>query len=341
MLPTGIRPADFLPFAQALFDRDEQAKKAAPILKGILDAGSPRLSDISQHMPGSPTANYKAIQRLMAEVDFQEVLLRLFDEEAPFYLADVTEISRRQAKKTSYVGRLSDGKTLGFALLVVAQPYRGRAIPFAFVTYSERTLNEEGSSRNWEHLRAFWRVRDLIGEKPLVLDREFSYLWLYEAMVGEEMPFVVRLNTGNRARITDGEGKPVGLVLRPGDQVFLEGVNYLGQVRGNLAGIWEKGWREPMWVFTSLAPAEGLRVYRQRMKIEESFKDLKSLLHLEKVMNKKREKMERVVALVLLAYALGLLIGEALRDRVYGGKKARALLGAVHPSEAPGAVGPG
>jgi hypothetical protein len=77
------------------------------------------------------------------------------------------------------------------------------------------------------------------------------------------------------------------------------------------------------------------------MKIEESFKDLKSLLHLEKVMNKKREKMERVVALVLLAYALGLLIGEALRDRVYGGKKARALLGAVHPSEAPGAVGPG
>lgn len=55
-------------------------------------------------MPGSPIANDKAIQRLMAEVDFQEVLLRLFDEEAPFYLADVTEISRRQAKKTPYGG---------------------------------------------------------------------------------------------------------------------------------------------------------------------------------------------------------------------------------------------
>jgi hypothetical protein len=131
-----------------------------------LDAGSPRLSDISQHMPGSPTANYKAIQRLMAEVDFQEVLLRLFDEEAPFYLADVTEISRRQAKKTSYVGRLSDGKTLGFALLVVAQPYRGRAIPFAFVTYSERTLNEGGS--RWglcsgPGIRCFWRGSTIWG----------------------------------------------------------------------------------------------------------------------------------------------------------------------------------
>ena len=141
MLPKEIRPTDFLPFAQALFDRDEQAKKAAPILKGILDAGSPRLSDNSvfgpkgqsnpQRMPGSPSANYKAIQRLMAGVDFREVLLRLFDvaspscfpkgtpsfgehrKEAPFYIADVTEIRRRQARKTPYVGRLSDGKTLG------------------------------------------------------------------------------------------------------------------------------------------------------------------------------------------------------------------------------------
>ena len=36
-------------------------------------------------------------------------------------------------------------------------------------------------------------------------------------------------------------------------------------------------------------------------------------------MNKKREQMEKVVALVLLAYAIGLLVGEALRDRMYGG----------------------
>lgn len=72
----------------------------------------------------------------------REVLLRLFDEEAPFYLADVTEISRRQAKKTPYGGRLSDGKTLGFALLVVARPYRGRAIPLAFGTCSEKTPNK-------------------------------------------------------------------------------------------------------------------------------------------------------------------------------------------------------
>lgn len=35
-------------------------------------------------------------------------------------------------------------------------------------------------------------------------------------------------------------------------------------------------------------------------------------------MNKKREQMEKVVALVLLAYAIGLLVGEAMRDGMYG-----------------------
>jgi transposase len=41
---------------------------------------------------------------------------------------------------------------------------------------------------------------------------------------------------------------------------------------------------------------EGLLIYDERMKIEESFRDLKRLLNLEKVMNKKRENMEKVIA---------------------------------------------
>lgn len=74
-------------------------------------------------------------------MDPRDVLLRLVDEEAPFFFADPTEMSKKQARKTAYVGRLSDGKTLGFSLLTVAQPSKGRVIPFAFITYSEGTLN--------------------------------------------------------------------------------------------------------------------------------------------------------------------------------------------------------
>ena len=86
----------------------------------------------------------------------------------------------------------------------------------------------------------------------------------------------------------------------------------------NVAGKWRQGFQEPLWVMTNLEPEEGLEIYRARMKIEESFKDLKALLNLEKLMNKHQEQMEKMVALVLLAYAIGLLLGEAVRDQIYG-----------------------
>ena len=35
-------------------------------------------------------------------------------------------------------------------------------------------------------------------------------------------------------------------------------------------------------------------------------------------MSKHQEQMEKMVALVLIAYAIGLLLGEAVRDRMYG-----------------------
>ena len=124
--------------------------------------------------------------------------MRLFDEEAPFYIGDVTEVERPYARKTGYVGRLSDGKTLGFWLLVLGQPYAGRAIPFAFVCYSEKTLNQDLTSRNLEHRRLFGQVKKLLGDKPLVLDREFSYLGLFEALEASGVKYVIRLNVARR-----------------------------------------------------------------------------------------------------------------------------------------------
>lgn len=43
-----------------------------------------------------------------------------------------------------------------------------------------------------------------------------------------------------------------------------------------------------MWVMTDLEAKEGLRIYFTRMKIEESFRDLKSLLAMTKLMNKQQ-----------------------------------------------------
>lgn len=61
-----LKSIPFFQFAQLLFDSKESARKGAIILKAILEAQSPRLSEIAQKMPGKSPANYKVIQRFLA-----------------------------------------------------------------------------------------------------------------------------------------------------------------------------------------------------------------------------------------------------------------------------------
>lgn len=45
-------------------------------------------------------------------------------------------------------------------------PFKGRVIPFHFLTYS---------SRNLEHFKAIQAIRQLVTTRPVVFDREFYY----------------------------------------------------------------------------------------------------------------------------------------------------------------------
>ncbi len=197
-------------------------------------------------------------------------------------------------------------------------PFRGRAIPFSFVLYSSRTIGEQVTSRNQEHFRCFEQVKGLLGDRPLVLDREFSYHELMEILTLEQIQLVIRLNEGHGIRIVDGEGRPVKLQIAPGEMVTRINVYYLGKVKVNLIGYLKKGLSKPLWVITTLKPEEGLEIYQKRMKIEQTFRDCKDLLHLPKLMNKRQNYLEQMIALTLIAYNLGLWFGEALRDVTYG-----------------------
>jgi hypothetical protein len=118
---------------------------------------------------------------------------------------------------------------------------------------------------------------------------------------------------------TNPEGERVELVIWPGQRAVYHQLYYRGQIAVNVIGIWHQGFERPLWVMTDLDPEQDLHIYRARMKIDESFRDLKSLLGLHKIMNKSQENMEKMVALLLIAYAIGLLVGESLRDQMYGG----------------------
>ena len=302
-------------FLGYLLDDGRAIKKAAVITAGILKAQSCRLSEIARVMPGSETGNYKCIQRFVAGESLKPRLLRLYQEEAAFMIGDPTEMPRPGAKKTGYVGKLSDGQTSGYGLLVLATPYQGRAIPCHFVSYSSAILGPEITSRNRYHFQAFAEVKELLGNKPLVLDREFSYLELLQALIVEEVNFVIRLKLG--AHFFDAEGQPVALTVKKGETRILNKVFYMGKVFVNLIGRWKEGFNAPIWIMTNLPAEQGLDFYLQRMKIEQTFRDLKSLLGMDKLMCQKRDWMEQMVSLVLIAYAVGLILGETLRSHVF------------------------
>ena len=308
-------------FAQQLFIDEHTTHQASEIIEGIMEARSPRLSDIAARMAGNEAASYKRIQRFLQDNEPREALKTLFNEEAQFVIADPTEIERPHAEQTEYVGTLMDGQTKGFWMLTLATPLRGRAIPFHFLTYSSRTIEDQPSSRNLEHFKAIQEIQQLIGPRPIVFDREFSYRELLNSLVDEDVRFVIRLNMGANPPLFyyDAERKQrLQLLVAPINkpQIYRQ-VYYMGEVCLNVIGIWRYGFKEPMWIITNMEPEAGLALYDQRMKIEICFRDLKSLLHIDKVMNKSQVYLNKMLAMVMLAYAITLIVGEAIRDVQY------------------------
>jgi hypothetical protein len=144
---------NFYEFMRYLFDGEKKIKQAGEIIKALLEAQSPRISNIAEKMEGKSEACSKAIHRFLGQVEVKGILLRLFQEEAEFVIGDPTEMPRYKAPKTGYVGTINDGETPGYWLMTLSTPFRGRAIPFHFITYSSKTIGAQATSRNQEHFR--------------------------------------------------------------------------------------------------------------------------------------------------------------------------------------------
>lgn len=106
-------------FARSLFDDEKTSRKASKIMEGILEAQSPRLSDIADKMRGNEAGNYKMIQRFLKQEDVMERLNRLFNEEAEFVISDPPQY-RFEVTKVVFFLRLiyfiQAGQTFGLSL---------------------------------------------------------------------------------------------------------------------------------------------------------------------------------------------------------------------------------
>lgn len=60
-------------------------------------------------------------------------------------------------------------KKLGFSMLLLVTPYHSRAIPSSFITYFSETIGSELSSRDMKYSKAISELKELLGDKILVL----------------------------------------------------------------------------------------------------------------------------------------------------------------------------
>ena len=104
---------NFSRFMGYLFDDAKLARQGTMIIRALLEAQSPRLTNIAEKMAGKSASGYKMIQRFLAKVDLKQVLLRLYQEDAGYVIGDPTEMARYRAPQTTYVGRMRDGMAAG------------------------------------------------------------------------------------------------------------------------------------------------------------------------------------------------------------------------------------
>ena len=87
---------------QHLFDWEALAAQAARIVAGILEARLPRLSDVSQHMVGTPSANYKAIQRFIEHGIAEQTLYRWRRKYGGLDTGDIQRLKELTSKRPGW-----------------------------------------------------------------------------------------------------------------------------------------------------------------------------------------------------------------------------------------------
>lgn len=302
---------------------------------GFQRAKKLRISSISSALPGNYESNYKNITRSLNKLDISQLsegLLGFLDSASDILLLDFTEMTRKNAKRTDYVGYLKDGATLGYSILALSIPFKGRSKVVFTDIISSSTIADTTIGK-WKFLQEALRpLIPILQKKTIVIDRELCNEEMINFFRTHRIHYVIRLKVSagrNQIIITNKKGCRISISIARGSKKNWKGVYYKGKIRVNIAAEWQSNMPEPMYIITDCAPHIGLKYYKKRMKIEESFKDVKDKLGFTKLMNKTLTNLLKMLLIGLIAYNLLILIGEMLRDKVLA-KRERLKFSGLH-----------
>jgi hypothetical protein len=222
------------------------------------------------------------------------------------------------------VPRIAGGGVRKYQALTVGVPRRGRVLPLLTVVYERDKLPAAGSQNRWEE-EALARVLAALpaGVRPVVVgDRGFGRAELIAWLQARGVDYVLRLRRGAQITEADGTRWKLGAEgLAPGRTRWAPGVRY-GTYHDRPRELWVNlacSWRPPPRVRGTKPPAEqtepwylatsleglgcALAWYRQRMWVEETFRDWHATFGLEDALVGSAERLGRLVAALGLATA--------------------------------------
>lgn len=210
---------------------------------------------------------------------------------------------------------LIDATTLreDYWILAVSISYRGRSIP----VYLKIWEHVNASYDYWQRVEGFMReLKELLPEKfsyEIIGDRGFEGSRMFKLCKQLEWDQVIRINGSYKIETPGGQdvvqlhlcddGSYRDVILGKNDPVdFL-----------NVAIHSEQDYEKTRWYLaTSLDdPQQAVADYKRRVWIEQTFKDLKSVLNWETYTKKipEKKRLDKLVVLSCLSYAIQVCIG--------------------------------
>jgi hypothetical protein len=249
----------------------------AKLINGIIGSGHTQLPKIAAKDPRAikTESKIKTLKRLVEHEKFTAQLFWL-----PFVRQFLAGLVKSRADHS--ITLVMDGSVVGRGCmaLVMSLVYAGRALPIAWLVVE----GQKGHLGQDLHLQLVEMVQALLPSEAKVTllgDGEFDGTFLQETVREYGWQWVVRtaknsvyLSPVSKKWHSFSEWK-----LRPGSMVVRQRIGFSGEGWGPVTaiGVWDKGFKEPLYLITSLKDAQAATaLYLKRFRIETFFSDQKS-----------------------------------------------------------------
>jgi hypothetical protein len=229
----------------------------------------------------------------------------------------------------------------GFEVLQAAVSFGGRSLPIAWTTARKGEYSRSRNRIETTFCLLLKRLAPADVELVLIADRGFARASLMRALQKAHIPFIIRVRKDVHLIHGRGEGPLRSRVIARGQIRDFEGALYGDNARFPGRCIITRGFdaKEPWYLLTNL-PSERwqatrvIQTYAKRMRIEETFRDHKSMrfgFQLRSVKLSTTERYDRLLAIAAVALLLLINLGAYVEDRgLAAGFKANTAPGRTH-----------